>query len=98
EGAPRYRDTIAALLRSKDVAFVFGQTYEFTDPELLALFEEVAERAPVYAIVGEAGDAVKEAWNGGKVRWVESRAQSQGRKREFRIDHNKNLIVAMKDG
>ena len=102
-GAPRYRETLESLLASDDIAFVFSQTYEFTDKKLLELFRDVSKRAPTYAIIGEVADnhPVHDLWapgRGGQVKWVRSHIDAQGKSREFRIDHNKNLMIVKKDG
>lgn len=99
---PRFKQVRADTIKAEDTAFVFVQSYEFTDQKAMKDIADVAKKGvPVYAVVGEvdADHPVHKIWGkGSKVHWVASHKEEQGSGREFRIDHNKNTFVVKKDG
>ncbi|MCB9557079.1 MAG: hypothetical protein H6707_13305 [Deltaproteobacteria bacterium] len=100
-GKKLYDTALAEQL--KKAAFVFFESYQFTDNRAFDQIEAVANSGvPVYGIVGEveAGTQVAERWATGKskVNFVQARIDAQGKGREYRIDHNKKVFIVRKDG
>jgi DNA polymerase III epsilon subunit-like protein len=103
--APRYYDTVKETL--KDAAFVFTHTYQHTDQRSIKQLDDLARAGvPVYSIVGEVTGKhpARKIWNAkrekgqGKVNHVFSAQESQGKGRQYRIDHSKDIFVVKKDG